>query len=155
MRRLRICICLLSILVILIGGWIGEEALGAALIALDKTKLRAQDLQMLAAFVLRNYRLNQDHFIVSLAPLVIVLAALPFLDRFVADWETKFWPVLAVIWLVFLAYFGFFLYALMIPFTHMGLAADHEATVVTYASVVLSAVVVVALIALIARGNRR
>ena len=155
MRALRIGICLLSVLVVCMAGGVGEELLSFAVVSLEKAKLGLGDLPSLSAFVFHNYRLNQDHFLFSLAPLVIVLAALPFLDPVVPDWDRKFLYALAAVWLAFISYVFVFTYALMFPITHVGLATDHEATIVTYATIGACVAAIGVLVVLYARGSRQ
>ena len=150
MRALRIGVCLLAILVILIMGRIGEEVLGLARVLL--APFAPQDLGAVTAFVIQNYRTNQNHFLLSLVPFLAILAAMPFLDRVVARWDARFWYAFAGVGLAFMIYLCAFVYALAYPFTHLGLAADHEATIVTYATAVLVSLLIAALIGLYVRA---
>ena len=155
MRALRIGVCVLGILLILIMGKIGEEALGAVLVLLDKAGTKPEDLGTVTAFVVRNYHLNQNHFLLSLAPFLVILAGMPFLDRVEAQSNTRFWYAFASVLLVFMVYFCVFTYALLYPFTHIGVAADHEATAVTYATLTLSSLAIAVLVGLYVRVSRQ
>ena len=155
MRALRIGVCALGILLILIMGKIGEEALGAVLVLLHKAGAKPEDLGTVTAFVVQNYHLNQNHFLLSLMPFLVILAGLPILDRVAAQSDTSFWYAFAGVLLVFMVYFCAFSYALLYPFTHIGLAADHETTAVTYVTLILSSITIAVLIGLYARASRR
>lgn len=153
-RALGIGICLLGILLMLILGRIGEEVLGIALHLLGKSGYKADDLHFVAAFIVRNYRTNQGHFLLSLVPFLGVLAALPFLEGVIARWDTRFWYAFAGVWLAFATYLFVFAYGLLVTFTHLGVAADHEPTLVTHATLTLCALLVAALIGLCIRAKR-
>jgi len=116
MRTLRIVVCALGILLLLIFGKIGEEALGAILTLLDKSGIGLENLSTLTVFVVQNYRLNQNHFLLSLMPFAGILAAMPFFDRLIEQWDARFWYAFTGVWLAFMMYFCIFIYALLTPF---------------------------------------
>jgi hypothetical protein len=127
----------------------------AATALIGKTGLDAQSLNGLTAFVLQNYRVNQSHFVFSSIPFVLILAALPFLDRAIGRWDARFWFAFAATLLGFMLYFHAFIWALLHPLIHVGVAADHEATMVTYVTGALVVLMVIALIRFRKESARR
>ena len=90
----------------------------------------------------------------AVAPFAALLAVLPFFGRSI-DPEPRFWTAFTATWLVLLVYLCAFAYAVPSPFTHVGLAADHEATWVTLVSLGGGALLLAALAFFRLRDGRK
>ena len=107
---LRPVLCVFSIFLLWLLGTIGEQLLNLPIYRGSEKHMPA-----LTAFFLDNFNINAGHFLLSLTPFMILLAALAAcsFDRRLSD---LYWYLFVGVWLVALTYLLVFVLALLLPF---------------------------------------
>jgi hypothetical protein len=114
----RWLVCLLSIILLMVLGAIGEEILNLPPVRNIKHQESRQEIELNppSSFVFENYGLNNGDFGSPLTPFMLVFFGLAAFGRSATKGQGLFWYLFASIWLLVLIYCGMFALALMMPY---------------------------------------
>ena len=111
-------VCLLSIILLVLLGILGEELLNLYHVVGDENIA----LPSVTALVLKYYPVNAGHFALSLTPFMIIFAGLALISNKSNGQSQLFWFYYVATWLVAVMYFISFTIALGLPY-HLLLAS--------------------------------